>query len=318
MRIVFCGSPSFAVPSLERLLVTDHEIAGVVTQPDRPAGRGLTLRAPPVKLTALEHGLSVYQPEKFNTRQFLDQLEAIGPDLIVVVAYGKIFRRRSLGIPRLGCVNLHASLLPKYRGIAPVNWAIMKGEKETGVTTMFMDEGVDTGGVIMARSTPISADETAGQLLERLAGIGADLLAETCDLIAEGRAEPKEQDASLATYAPRLSKEDGRIRWDRSAGEVHNHIRGVTPWPGAVTGFGGRDIKILSSSLSDSQGNVPGKIIEIDSEQGLLVSCSSGTVWLTMLQAQGRRPVRGADFARGYRIGPGDFFSHETQQDSQG
>lgn len=318
MRIVFCGSPSFAVPSLERLLVTDHEIAGVVTQPDRPAGRGLTLRAPPVKLTALEHGLSVHQPEKFNTRQFLDQLEAIGPDLIVVVAYGKIFRRRSLGIPRLGCVNLHASLLPKYRGIAPVNWAIMKGEKETGVTTMFMDEGVDTGGVIMARPTPISADETAGQLLERLAGIGADLLAETCDLIADGRAEPREQDASLATYAPRLSKEDGRIRWDRSAGEVHNHIRGVTPWPGAVTGFGGRDIKILSSLLSDSQGDVPGKIIEIDSEQGLLVSCSSGAVWLTMLQAQGRRPVRGADFARGYRIRPGDFFSYETQQDSQG
>lgn len=318
MRIVFCGSPSFAVPSLERLLATDHEIACVVTQPDRPAGRGLSLRAPPVKVTALAHDLVIHQPEKFSTRRFLDMLEALCPDLIVVVAYGKIFRRRSLGIPRLGCVNLHASLLPKYRGIAPINWAIIKGEKETGVTTMFMDEGVDTGDIILARSTPIAADETAGHLLDRLAVLGAGVLAETCDLIAAGKAEGKEQDDSRATYAPRLSKQDGRIRWDQSAGEVHDHIRGVTPWPGAVTELDGRHVKIREAVLSPSEGDAPGKIIGIDSTQGLLVACSSGAVWLKTLQAQGRRPVSGADFARGYRIEPGDFFSYETQQDSQG
>jgi methionyl-tRNA formyltransferase len=318
MKIVFCGSPSFAVPPLERLLATDHEIACVITQPDRPAGRGLGLKAPPVKLTAVEHSLEVHQPEKFNTRVFLDQIEAIAPDIIVVVAYGKIFRRRSLGIPRLGCVNLHASLLPKYRGIAPINWAVINGEEETGVTTMFMDEGVDTGDVIMARSTPIREDETAGHLTERLSQLGADLLAETCDLMAEGKADRMKQDAASATYAPKLSKEDGRVRWGRSARQVHNHIRGVTPWPGAITLLGERQVKILESAAAEAQAGSPGRIIGIDSKQGLLVSCGSGAVWLRRLQAQGRKPVTGADFARGYRVGPGDFFGHETEQDSQG
>jgi methionyl-tRNA formyltransferase len=318
MRIIFCGSPSFAVPSLERLVATDHEIACVITQPDRPAGRGLSVKAPPVKQVALQHGLKIYQPEKFNTRSFLDEVEAIEPDLIVVVAYGKIFRRRSLGIPRLGCVNVHASLLPKYRGIAPINWALVNGETETGVTTMFMNEGVDTGDIILMRSTAIGANETAGELLERLAVIGAEALVETCDLVASGKAPRTTQDDSLATSAPRLSKESGRIRWDRPAQAVHNLVRGVTPWPGATTSLDDRKIKVIRSGLGESGGGDPGKVISIDSQGGILVSCSSGAVWLKVLQAEGRKPVSGADFARGYRVKPGDLFAYETNQHSEG
>jgi methionyl-tRNA formyltransferase len=322
MRIVFCGSPAFAVPSLERLVLSDHEIACVVTQPDRPAGRGLGLKAPPVKQCALAHGITVYQPEKFSTRSFREVLEGVGPDLIAVVAYGKILRPRMLAVPQLGCVNLHASLLPKYRGIAPVNWAIIQGETETGVTTIFMDPGVDTGDMILSRSTPIGCDETAGELLDRLAGIGADVLVETCDLVAQGRAARTKQDESLASYAPKFSKEDGRIVWDRPAKAVHDHIRGVSPWPGAVTELRGKPVKIIRSGLfagpDGYEGGLrePGRTIDIDSGNGILVSCGSGAVWLKKLQAFGRKPVRGADFARGYRIGIGDLFGYEADQDS--
>jgi methionyl-tRNA formyltransferase len=318
MRVVFCGSPAFAVPSLERLLDSDHEIAAVVTQPDRPAGRGLSLKAPPVKQCALEHGITVHQPEKFSTRTFREVLEAIAPDLIAVVAYGKIFRKRMLALPSLGCVNLHASLLPKYRGIAPVNWAIINGETETGATTIFMDPGVDTGDMILARSIPIGEDETAGELLERLAVVGADVLVETCDRVAAGTAPRAAQDNELASYAPKFSKQDGRVAWDKPARAVHNHIRGVSPWPGAVTGFKDKPVKIIRTSLRatpDGAGE-PGKIIEIDSENGILVSCSGGAVWLKKLQALGRKPVTGAEFARGYRTEIGDLFSYEADQDS--
>ena len=322
MRIVFCGSPAFAVPSLERLLRSGHEIACVVTQPDRPAGRGLGLKAPPVKQCALTHGIDIHQPEKFSTRSFREVLEGTAPDLIAVVAYGKIFRRRMLALPPLGCVNLHASLLPKYRGIAPVNWAVINGEAETGVTTIFMDPGVDTGDMILSRSTPIGEDETAGELLDRLAVIGADALAETCDLVAQDKAVRRKQDESLATYAPRFSKEDGRIVWNRPAKAVHDHIRGVSPWPGAVTELKAKPVKVIRSGLHAAPDGLkggplePGRIIEIDSQNGILVSCSSGAVWLKKLQALGRRPVTGADFARGYRIGIGDLFGYEADQDS--
>jgi methionyl-tRNA formyltransferase len=306
MRIVFCGSPDFAVPSLERLLQSDHEIACVVTQPDRRAGRGLSLKAPPVKQCALSHGLPVHQPEKFSTRSFREVLEGIDPDLIAVVAYGKIFRRRMLELPRLGCVNLHASLLPKYRGIAPVNWAIMRGETETGVTTIFMDAGIDTGDMILSRSTAIGEDETAGHLLDR-------------------------QSDELASYAPRFSKQDGWIAWDRPARTVHDHIRGVSPWPGAMAALKGKTVKIIQSAVLRAEDEGPGRratagaspetvgagrIIEIDSRNGILVSCRSGAVWLKKIQALGRRPLTGADFARGRRIEIGDLFSYEADQDS--
>ncbi|MFH1313767.1 MAG: methionyl-tRNA formyltransferase [Candidatus Eisenbacteria bacterium] len=318
MRVVFCGSPAFAVPSLERLLKSDHEIACVVTQPDRPAGRGLSLKASPVKACALTHGITVHQPEKFSTRTFREVLEAVAPDLIAVVAYGKILRPRMLALPRLGCVNLHASLLPKYRGVAPANWAIINDETKTGVTTIFMDPGVDTGDVILTRPVAIGEDETAGELLERLAVLGADVLVETCDLVAEGSAPRTKQDSELASYAPKFSKQDGRIVWDRPARVVHNHIRGVSPWPGAMTGLKDKRVKIMRSRLhaAPDVAGEPGKVIEIDSENGILVSCSGGAVWLMTLQALGRRPVTGAEFARGYRTEIGDLFSYEADQDT--
>jgi len=318
MRIIFAGSPAFAVPSLERLVETHHDIVGVITQPDRPAGRGLKLRSPPVKDLAVRCGLPVFQPEKFNTRSFLDLVEGMAPDLILVVAYGKIFRRRSLAIPALGCVNLHASLLPKYRGIAPVNHALINGERETGVTTIFMDQGIDTGDIILSKPTPVGEDETAGEVLERLAVMGAGLVAETCDLIAEGKAPRLVQDESRASYAPKLAKEDGWIRWDRSSEEVHNLIRGVTPRPGAVAVYGDAAVKIIRSKCGPGLYEPPGKVIDVDSDKGVLVSCSEGSIWLVGLQAQGRNAVSGADFARGYRVKVGDRFGSKTKQDLTG
>ena len=317
MRIVFCGSPEFAVPSLERLIESQHQVVAVVTQPDRPAGRGLKMTPPPVKQVALTKALPVFQPEKFNTNEFLSTLEAMEPDVIVVVAYGKIFRKRSLQIPKLGCINLHASLLPKYRGIAPVNWAIINGEKTTGVTTILMDEGVDTGDIILSKEVWIGEDETAGELLERLARIGADLLLETCDLVASGNYERRKQDDKLASYAPKLTRNDGLIKWARAAQEVHNRIRGVTPWPGAFARFKGREIKILKSSLGDGSGE-PGRILEIDEERGILVSCLEGSVWLKLVQAPGRRPISGAEFARGYRVRHGDFLENGVCEEEKG
>lgn len=318
MKIVFAGSPAFAVPSLRRLLDTAHDVACVITQPDRPAGRGLKLKAPPVKDLAVERGIRVYQPEKFNTRSFLDVLEGIEPDLIVVVAYGKIFRRRSLSIPRLGCVNLHASLLPKYRGIAPVNWALINGETETGVTTIFMDEGVDTGDMILARRIAIDDDENAGQLLDRLAVLGADVLAGTCDVVAGGSPPRHKQDEASASYARRLSKEDGCVRWDRPARELHNMVRGVSPWPGATVALEDHRLKILRTAWSEKEGPEAGCVIDIDSENGLLVSCGHGSLWLRSVQAPGRKAVPGADFARGLRLKVGDRFGNVGDEDHKG
>jgi methionyl-tRNA formyltransferase len=215
-------------------------------------------------------------------------------------------------------VNLHASLLPKYRGIAPVNHAVMNGERETGVTTIFMDQGIDTGDIILSKATPIGEDETAGDVLERLAVIGAGVVAETCDLIAEGRAPRRKQDESNASYAPRLEKEDGWVRWDRPAAEIHNLIRGVTPWPGALVLYGDAPVKIHSTRPDGPGQGPPGTVIGIDSGKGILVSCSGGALWLCRLQGQGRKAVSGADFARGYRIKVGDRFGFKAKQDLEG
>jgi methionyl-tRNA formyltransferase len=318
MRVIFAGSPAFAVPTLERLLSSDHEIVGVVTQPDRPAGRGLKLKPPPVKEVAIRSGLPVWQPEKFNSRSFLDRLAEMEPDLIVVAAYGKIFRRRSLALPRLGCVNLHASLLPFYRGIAPVNWAVIRGERETGVTTIFMDEGVDTGDMILQSSVTIGEEQTAGEVLDVLAVLGADVMAETCNLIAHGEAPRAKQDEKLATYAPRLSKQDGWIRWDVSSRELHNLVRGVTPWPGAVATYRTAAVKILRTRPATEAPREPGTVIGIDPAAGILVSCAEGSVWLLELQAQGKRALGGADFARGHRIKVGDSFGSKTDENPEG
>jgi methionyl-tRNA formyltransferase len=331
MRIVFAGSPAFAVPSLESLLSSKHQVVAVVTQPARPSGRGLVLADPPVRLFADERGLAVFQPQRFNAPSFLDTLAAMEPDLIVTAAYGRIFGRRALTLPKRGCVNLHASLLPKYRGVAPVNWAIINGESSTGVTAFFMEEGVDTGDIILSRSTDIGCDETAGVLLDRLALLGAELLTETCDLVDSGCASRTKQDEGRASYAPKLAKQDGRIPWERDARSVHNLVRGVSPWPGAFCLLEGVPLKVLGTRLaeyepgesgaarcagngvpeagSESPGEgaaAPGALMEIDAKKGLRVSCGSGSVWLVTVQAQGKRPTAGADFARGRRIKVGD------------
>lgn len=317
MRIIFCGSPEFAVPSLERLVDSKHELVAVVTQPDRPAGRGLRITPPAVKQFAISRSLPVFQPEKFNSGDFLSTLEGMKPDVIVVVAYGKIFRKRSLEIPRIGCINLHASLLPKYRGIAPVNWAIINGETKTGVTTILMDEGVDTGDIILSREVTIGEDETAGALLERLAWIGADLLLETCNLVSSGGFERIKQDDRLVSYAPRLTKSDGLIKWARPAREVHNRIRGVTPWPGAFARFKGIDLKILKSRLSAVSGEA-GKVLDLNRESGILISCLEGSVWLEKVQVAGKKPISGAEFGRGYHVSCGDFFENGISQQGEG
>jgi methionyl-tRNA formyltransferase len=333
MRIIFAGSPVFAVPSLERLLASEHRLVAVVTQPARPQGRGLTLVDPPVKTSAARHGLTIFQPEKFNSPEFLDTIAALDPDLILTAAYGRIFRRRALGLARLGCVNLHASLLPKYRGVAPANWAIMAGETEAGVTTFFMDEGVDTGDMILSARTEIGPNETAGELLERLAALGADLVGRTCELLASGRAPRLRQDQAQASYAPKLAKQDGKIAWAKGAGAVHNQVRGVSPWPGAFSFLRGEPVKIIESRLFEGDPRTysaaagPGaeaearpeavtaepvgaraSVIAVDSAGGILVSCGGGLLWLKTLQAPGKRPTAGADFARGRRLEAGDTF----------
>ncbi|MFZ1946623.1 MAG: methionyl-tRNA formyltransferase [bacterium] len=322
MRIIFAGSPGFAVPSLERLVASEHQVVAVVTQPARPRGRGLALVDPPVKTWAAGRGLTVFQPEKFNSPDFLETLAGLRPDLVLTAAYGRIFRRRALGLARLGCVNLHASLLPKYRGVAPVNWAIMAGEAESGVTTFFMDEGVDTGDVIESRRTEIGPDETAGDLLDRLAVLGADLVVRTCELVASGSAPRLKQDQSQASYAPKLSKQDGRVAWSKGARAVHDHIRGVSPWPGAFSFLKGEQIKIIESRLFEGDPASyaqplarPGEgtaeqatVIAVDSARGILLSCGVGLLWLKTLQAPGKKPTAGADFARGRRIEAGDTF----------
>lgn len=331
MRIAFAGTPAFAVPSLRALVDSSHEVVCVITQPDRPAGRGLSLRPPPVKKVAEERGLKVYQPLKFNRREFLDELEELCLDLIMTVAYGKIFRARSLRLPSRGCVNLHASLLPLYRGVAPINWAVINGETETGVTTFFMKAGVDTGEMILQKKTGIGEDETAGEVHDRLAVMGAEAVVETCDLIEQGAAPRIRQDDSRASYAPKLSKEDAQIAWDRRARDVHNHIRGVNPRPGAYAMFRESPVRILSSRMGpetasgadreaafDASGEPgsgrgggagAGRVLDIDAGSGILIECSQGSVWLREVQAPGRRAVDGASFSRGARLARGDFFA---------
>ena len=316
MRIAFAGTPAFAVPSLQALLDSGHDVVCVITQPDRPAGRGLSLRPPPVKTLAEAEGLRVYQPLKFNKREFLDELEGHDLDLILTAAYGRIFRARSLGLPRRGCVNLHASLLPRYRGVAPINWAVINGETETGVTTFFMEKGVDTGKMIVQKATPVGENETAGELYERLAELGAGALVETCDLIAAGKAPRLSQDDSLACYAPKLNKDDAEIGWERPARHVHNHIRGVNPRPGAFTRFRGGTVKILDSRVgtvagagAGGGGVPPGTVLDIEDENGMLIACSEGAVWLRQVQAAGKKAAGGAAFSRGARLAKGDCFA---------
>ena len=304
MRLVFMGTPQFAVPSLQRLLGSSHRISAVFTQPDRPAGRGERMTAPPVKGLALKHGIEVHQPEKLREDIWKETFQKIHADAYVVVAYGKILPPWLLEIPPLGAFNVHASLLPKYRGAAPVQWAIANGESETGVTTMKLNEGMDTGDILFQEKVLIAPHETAVAMQQRLAEIGADLILHTINLLESGELHPIKQDPALATYAPSLKKEDGFIRWERlTANEIYNRIRAFNPWPGAYTLINGQVLRIWSAIPQAGSLDVhfPGTLI-VGSLEGPVVRCAQGFLRLIEVQLENRKRISAADMFNGLRI----------------
>ncbi|MGH9657892.1 MAG: methionyl-tRNA formyltransferase [Bryobacteraceae bacterium] len=300
MRVVFLGTPAFAVPTLERLLAAGHDVIEVVTQPDRPQGRSQLVAAPPVKRCALKHGLPVYQPERIKRPEAVERLAALAADVMVVVGYGQIIPQTILDLAPRGIINVHASLLPKYRGAAPIQWAIANGETRTGVTTMRIDAGLDTGDMLLRAETPIGPDETAIELAQHLAAMGAGLLVET---LARGDIEPEPQNAAEATYAPILKKEDGRIDWRRPAAEIHNHVRGLQPWPGGHTTFRGQTLHVWKSRV-DAGSLAPGAIGRAG--RRVLAGCGEGALELVEVQLEGKKRMTAEAFANGQRLGDND------------
>jgi methionyl-tRNA formyltransferase len=310
MRIVFCGTPEFAVPSLRRLLSEPgFAIAAVVSQPDRPRGRGQEVSASPVKQAAVEAGISVYQPESIKTDAAYQFFVDAAPDAVVIIAYGQIIPKRLIALPRLGWINLHASLLPKYRGAAPINWAILRGEASSGVTTMQIDAGMDTGPILLQHEMAIGPDETAPELARRMSEQGAALMVHTLLKLQRGEITQRAQDASEASLAPRLSKETGKIDWSLAAQEIYNHIRGLTPWPGAHTEFRGQLCHVWGQPETDANAaSLPPGAILIDTE-GLHVICGNSTrLRLDAVQLQGRKRVSAREFANGARLGSSEHF----------
>ena len=302
MRIVFMGTPEFAVPCLARLLADGHEVAGVFTQPDKPKGRGHRLLPPPVKELAVSHGLPVYQPATLKDGQALETLRALAPQLVVVVAYGKILPPALLEVPPLGCINVHGSLLPRWRGAAPIQWSVLSGDSQAGVTTMYLAEGMDTGDMILRRATPVGPQETSGQLYGRLAELGAQLLGETVELIARGKAPRTPQPEGEATYAPMLTKEQAAIDFTKPAAQVKNLVLGMDPWPVAHTLLAGQPVKVYGARLAEGEG-APGQVLE--GRGRLVVACGQGAVELLELQAQGKKRMPAADYLRGHPVAPG-------------
>jgi len=305
MRIVFMGTPEFAVPSLEALLRSDDHVVGVVLQPDRPKGRGQQLVAPPVKLVAERAGIPVLQPLKIRTPEFLQALSSWQPDLIAVAAYGRILHTPILSLPSKGCVNVHGSLLPKYRGAAPIQWAVINGETETGITTMLMDEGMDTGPMLLQERLEIMPDDTAGTLAPRLAELGGRLLVETIAYLKAGTLTPKRQDDTQATLAPLLKKEDGLINWTMSAESLANRVRGLSPWPGAYTFFGEERWNVWRVVPSKSAGtDKPGTIVAVD-KQSILVATGEGLLDLQEIQTANSKRMPVSQFLTGHKVTAG-------------
>lgn len=308
MRLVFCGTPQFAVPTLHTLLRAGHDIRLVLTQPDRPQGRGMNLVAPPVKLAAMQAGISVVQPEKIKTNAGLRaQLEEIQPEAIIVVAYGRIIPKWMLDLPRYGNLNLHASLLPKYRGAAPIQWAIANGEPVTGATIMRLDEGLDTGDILLQRELPIAPDQTAEDIFPLLASMGADLMAEALEALALSTITPQKQDESKATLAPVLKREDGRIDFSRPAIEIYNRWRGFQPWPGIYTQFRGKKLVFHRMMPMELRGeeSLPARMLT--DRDRLFVDCGKNTrLELLEVQLEGKRRMPAADFMRGHQVRNGE------------
>jgi methionyl-tRNA formyltransferase len=305
LKLVFCGTPEFAVPTLEAVLAAGHQIALVLTQPDRASGRAMELHTPPVKIAATAHGIPVLQPEKIKHNEELRaQLEAIAPDAILVVAYGRIIPRWMLDLPRLGNINLHGSLLPKYRGAAPIQWAIANGEQFTGITTMRIDEGLDTGPMLLAEKLWIPPEATAPDLFADLADIGARLMVETLDRLQTGEITPIAQDHSAATLAPILKREDGLIDLSLSAQRIYDHWRGFQPWPGAFTTLRGRKL-ILHRLVRSAYQGLPAELI-VDSGRLFFACGDNSALEIVELQFEGKKRMTAAEFLHGFQLKPGE------------
>ena len=300
MRVVFMGTPDIAATCLKRIIADGFDVVGVYTQPDRPKGRGMKMVASPVKEVALANGLPVFQPENFRADETVEQLRALRPDVAAVVAYGRILPQRVLDIAPKGFINIHASLLPQYRGSAPYQWAVLDGQKETGVTAMYLIREMDAGDIIDAVKTPIAPDETAGELLDRLAVLGAGLLSKTLGRIDMGGVTHTKQDESRVSYAPMLDKSMCPIDWNRTAQQVHDHVRGLHPWPVATMELNGQHFKVHATRIVPGSGK-PGQILGL-TKTGLVIACGEGAVEIQSLQAEGGKRMAAPDYFRGHPL----------------
>lgn len=300
MRVVFMGTPDIASVCLKKVLADGFEVVGVYTQPDRPKGRGMKMVCSPVKEVAMAAGIPVFQPENFREEESVQQLRDLQPDICAVVAYGRILPQKVLDVPKRGCINIHASILPKYRGSAPYQWAVLDGLEETGVTAMYLTREMDAGDIIDVSRTPIGENETAGELLDRLAVLGADLLSKTLSRFAQGEVEGTAQDPSQVSYAPMLDKSMSPIDWTKTAWQVHNHVRGLHPWPVATTEIQGKLFKVHATRVAEGSGE-PGQILGL-TKTGLLVACGEGAVEILSLQAEGGKRMSAPDYFRGHPL----------------
>jgi methionyl-tRNA formyltransferase len=313
MKVIFMGTPDFSVGTLEEIIRAGHEVVLVVTQPDKPKGRGQAVQCSPVKECALAHGLPVYQPKRVREPECVEYLASFGADIFIVVAFGQILPQELLDLPRYGCVNVHASLLPKYRGAAPIQWAVIDGEPVSGVTTMRMDAGVDTGDIIAQREVPLAPEETGGSLFEKLAGVGAALCVETMQQIADGTAVYTPQDGAQATHTGMIRKELGHIDWSRSAEDIERLVRGLNPWPSAYTHLGAKTLKIwqsrvVSGGVPGAESRLPGSIAAVEKD-AVLVQTGDGILALTELQLEGKKRMPCDAFLRGCHVEEGVILS---------
>ena len=302
MRVVFMGTPDIAATCLKKILADDFQVVGVYTQPDRPKGRGMKLVASPVKEVALANEIPVFQPENFREEETVEQLRALQPDVVAVVAYGRILPQKVLDIAPKGFINIHASLLPQYRGSAPYQWAVLDGLQETGVTAMYLCREMDAGDMIACKKTPIGPDETAGEVLDKLAELGAELLSETLCCVEKGTACRTCQDASLATYAPMLDKTMCPIDFAMTARQVHNKVRGLNPWPIATAQIGGKTFKVYTTAIVENPTNAPAGTVLGLTKTGLQIACGDGAVEIRVLQAEGGKRMAAPDYFRGHPL----------------
>lgn len=302
MKVVFMGTPDFSVPCLQAIIDEGHEVVAVVTQPDKPKGRGKKMSMPPVKELAIKYDIEVYQPQRVKTDEFVNILKDINPDVIIVVAFGQILSKDILDIPKYGCINVHASLLPKYRGAAPINWVIINGEKTTGVTTMYMDVGLDTGDMILKKEMNIEVDQTAGELHDKMMYVGADVLKDTLRLIENNNAPRQKQNDDESSYAPIMDKNLGNINWAKKSEDIYNLIRGTNPWPSAYTKYNDDTMKIWKSEILDKESNnKPGTILKVDKE-GIQVATGNKILLLKEIQMPGKRRMSVEDYIKGNDI----------------